>query len=224
MRPGCCPDPRGHTWLRSSMLSPPFTTAAPAGEVVTALTLRSRAHRHLGEFVTAGQLADRLSEWTPDVEVTAPLTAASALHESALSLLQLGRSREADRWLLAARRIAPGSRIAEEAGSMLALSAMLQGEVRRGRELRQSLGDVALPAPALRLAAALDALERDDMISATRELDLLDLAAPSGEHRVLALIVRAWVKLFSGEAHGALHLLRELEVADDVFPCLAVRA
>lgn len=197
---------------------------ALAPQVVRTLTVQTTARRRLGQFGRAAETADRMPDPVARLDAAtsteATAAAALALYESGLSLMHMRRVREA-RWRFAdVRRRAPGSRIDDEAKSALAVLSLLQGEVGEAEHLLASLQhtESAHVAPVVRVARAFTAIERNDLPAAIADLDALEASAPHSEYWVLVLALRAWTKLFDGDPHAALALLRQGQAQESFAP------
>ncbi|TQJ30866.1 LuxR C-terminal-related transcriptional regulator [Microbacterium sp. SLBN-146] len=194
---------------------PAIAPGASLLETVRGLTLHTITRRRLGQFGRAAEAADRLVDPVARIDIdSAPeLGAASALalYESGLSLMHLRRVREA-RWRFAdVRRRVPGSRVDADATASLALLSLLNGEVGEAAVLLADARPDAAATPVMHVARAFLLIERDETAEALSILDELDRTAPFSEYWVVALALRAWVKLFEGEPQAALAVIAQVQ-------------
>lgn len=191
--------------------------------VVRTLTVQTTARRRLGQYGRAAESAERVADPVGRLDTAgtpgAVPAAALALYESGLSLMHMKRVREA-RWRFAdVRRRAPGSRVDDEAKAALALLDLVHGEVSEATNLLSSIQHAqAEPAPVVRVARAFAALERNDTVAASRDLEALDELTPHHEYWVVSLALRAWLKLFAGETNAALAVLRHGQSQENFVP------
>lgn len=205
--------------------------AVPAGggdlshaHAVRRLTTQTGARRRLGQFGRAAEAAERIADPVNKMDLEATSTSAAVaalgLYESGLSLMHMRRLREA-RWRFAdVRRRAPGSRIEDEAIAALALLDLLEGEIAEAENLLAGMRGQCAPRsePIIRVTRAFLAMERGDISAATDELDRLEAVAPHSEYWMLVSALRAWSKLFAGEANAALAILRQGQALETFMP------